>query len=150
MKKFQNLVYSIKTNVFWGLLVSTLFFIVLVRCVSEEEESKIKAIPIALKIDRFDLKFQRSHAEDIPQLKADYPFLFPAEFDDDVWIARQKDTLQLLIQDAVEEHFSDLEVLEKSLTHLFQHIVYLFPNTKIPHVIGLTNNVDYQISNVVK
>ena len=146
MKKFQNLVYSIKTNVFWGLLVSTLFFIILVKCVSEEEqESRIKAIPIALKIDRFDEKFQRSQAENITQLKADYPFLFPNEFDDEIWIARQKDTLQLLIQDAVEEHFSDVEVLEKSLTHLFQHILYFFPNTKVPHIIGLTNNVDYQI-----
>ena len=114
MKKYQNQLYSIKKNVFWGLLVFTLFFIILVSCVSEkEEESKIKEIPITLKIDRFDLKFQRSQAEDIPQLKADYPFLFPNEFDDEVWIARQKDTLQLLIQDAVEEHFSDVEVLEE-------------------------------------
>ena len=150
MKKFQNLVYSIKTNVFWGLLVSTLFFIILVKCVSEEEqESRIKAIPIALKIDRFDVKFQRSQAENITQLKADYPFLFPNEFDDEIWIARQKDTLQLLIQDAVEEHFSDVEVLEKSLTHLFQHILYFFPNTKVPHIIGLTNNVDYQILSLI-
>ena len=146
MKKFTNQIYSIKTNVFWGLLVSTLFFIILAKCVSkEEEESKIKAIPIALKIDRFDIKFQRSQAEHITQLKADYPFLFPNEFDDEVWIARQKDTLQLLIQDAVEAHFSDVEVLEKSLTHLFQHILYFFPNTKVPRIIGLTNNVDYQI-----
>jgi len=74
--------------------------------------------------------------------------LFPKQFSDSVWIARQKDSLQLLLKNAVQEVFEDITPLEDELTHLFKHINYHFPQTKIPQVVTLTNNVDYQIKTV--
>jgi hypothetical protein len=34
------------------------------------------------------------------------------------------------------------------LSHLFKHIKFYYPNAKVPRVITLTNNVDYQIKTV--
>ena len=105
-------------------------------------------MPVKLTFDRFDLKFYNQPPEVIPALKKDYPFLFPKQFSDSVWIKRQQDSLQLLLQDAVIEVYPDIAPLETLVSHLFKHIKYYFPSTKIPRVITLTNNVDYQIKTV--
>ena len=115
---------------------------------SDSKTSEILSIPLELTIERFDEKFHLSQASDIPQLKKEYPFLFPEKFDDSVWVKRQKDTLQILLQDAVIKVFDNIKPLEKKVSNLFKHIKHYFPSTKIPQVITLTNNVDYQIKTV--
>ena len=80
---------------------------------------KLKKNPLSISFERFDLKFYNNSPDVIPNLKNEYPFLFPKQFSDSVWINRQKDTLQLLLQDAVINTFSDLSFLEK------KHQVYL-------------------------
>ncbi len=111
---------------------------------NEFKESEILSIPLELTIDRFDKKFHLAKAHDIPELKNNYPFLFPKKFSDSVWIKRQKDTLQLLLLEKIEEKFSSMTPIEENLEHLFKHLKYYFPKTKIPKVIGVINNVDYQ------
>jgi gliding motility-associated lipoprotein GldB len=113
-----------------------------------ENEAKIESLPISISFDRFDLQFYNQEPEVIPDLKKKYPYLFPKQFSDSVWIARQKDSLQLILQNAVKEVFEDITPLEHELTHLFKHINYHFPQTKIPQLVTLTNNVDYQIKTV--
>ena len=110
---------------------------------NEFKESEILSIPLELTIDRFDKKFHLAKAHDIPELKNNYPFLFPKKFSDSVWIKRQKDTLQLLLLEKIEEKFSSMTPIEENLEHLFKHLKYYFPKTKIPKVIGVINNVDY-------
>ena len=75
----------------------------------------------------------------------DSPYLFPKQFSDSVWIARQKDSLHLILQEAVSEVFDDTTPIEREISHLFKHIKYHFPKVEVPHVVTLTNNVDYQI-----
>ena len=41
-----------------------------------------------------------------------------------------------------------MSFLEKKTSNLFKYISYYFPNTKIPRIITLTNNVYYQIKTV--
>jgi gliding motility-associated lipoprotein GldB len=120
-------------------------FSVFIGCKNiDSESSKILSIPMELNIERFDREFHLSENKDIPELKARYPFLFPEKFKDSVWIKRQKDSLQLLLLENVEEKFPSMEPLEESLADLFKHLKYYFPNTQIPRVIGVINNVDYQ------
>ncbi len=127
----------------------SIFFGILESCDTiSSSEKEINSISVNIKIDRFDRKFYQGQAESIPELKRAYPYLFPKQYSDSVWIKRQKDSLQLLLQNAVETTFPSLEFLEEELSHLFQHLKYHFPETKIPHTISLTNNVDYQIKTV--
>lgn len=112
--------------------------------------AEIESLPVQIKVDRFDRKFHEASPEQIPNLKEEYPFLFPEQFDDSIWIKRQKDSLQILLQLAVDKKFPKEESLEKSLSQLFKHIKFYFPQTPIPHTIGLINNVDYQSKTIYR
>jgi|SaaInlStandDraft_1057018.scaffolds.fasta_scaffold00132_14 gliding motility-associated lipoprotein GldB len=130
-----------------GLLAIVLFFGF--SCKNPDAiKAEIEAIPVSISIDRFDRKFHEATPDQIPELKEKYPFLFPQQFTDSVWIKRQKDSLQLLLQKAVDEKFPKMESLESDLSHLFKHIQYYFPATPSPHTIGLINNVDYQSKSI--
>ena len=125
------------------------FFLFFNACQDEfTNESDVESIPVSISFDRFDLNFYDQPSEVIPELKKKYPFLFPKQFSDSVWISRQKDSLQLLLQSEVNKTFKNIELFERDVNHLFKHIKYLFPLAKIPRVITLTNNVDYQIKTV--
>ena len=130
-------------NVVFFLVIPLVFFFI--GCDdTNTKESEILMIPLEIKIDRFDKKFHLSQADDIQVLKTTYPYLFPEKFDDSVWIKRQKDSLQLLLLDNVEKKFTSMFSTEENLEYLFKHLKYYFPETTIPRVIGLINNVDYQ------
>lgn len=134
---------KLKINNLWSLI----FWIFLFFSACEQQSKKeaaIEALDVVIKIDRFDRKFHQSGPEAIPNLKKQYPFLFPRQFEDSIWVNRQKDSLQLLLQKAVEDTFPSLTKMESDLSSLFKHIKYYFPSTKTPHTIGLVNNVDYQ------
>jgi len=126
-----------------------LIFLFFNACQDEfTNESDIESISVSISFDRFDLKFYDQPSEVIPELKKKYPFLFPKQFSDSVWISRQKDSLQLLLQSEVNKTFKDIELFERDVDHLFKHIKYFFPFAKTPRVITLTINVDYQIKTV--
>ena len=126
-----------------------LIFLFFNACQDEfTNESDVESISVSISFDRFDLNFYDQPSEVIPELKKKYPFLFPKQFSDSVWISRQKDSLQLLLQSEVNKTFKNIELFERDVNHLFKHIKYLFPFAKIPRVITLTNNVDYQIKTV--
>jgi gliding motility-associated lipoprotein GldB len=126
-----------------------LIFLFFNTCQDEfTNESDIESISVSISFDRFDLKFYNQPSEVIPELKKKYPFLFPKQFSDSVWISRQKDSLQLLLQSEVNKTFKNIELFERDVDHLFKHIKYFFPFAKTPRVITLTNNVDYQIKTV--
>jgi len=126
-----------------------LIFLFFNACQEEfTNESDVESISVSISFDRFDIKFYGQPSNVIPELKIKYPFLFPKQFSDSVWINRQKDSLQLLLQSEVNKTFKNIELFERDVNHLFKHIKYLFPFAKIPRVITLTNNVDYQIKTV--
>ncbi|RPG69039.1 MAG: hypothetical protein CBD07_001160, partial [Flavobacteriaceae bacterium TMED147] len=92
--------------------VILVFFIFFSSCKRENSnEENIQSIPIDLTFERFDLKFYNQTPDVIPELKKKYPFLFPKQFSDSVWIKRQNDSLQLLLQDAVIKVYKDIKSL---------------------------------------
>ena len=101
-----------------------------------------------MSFERFDLKFYNQSPKVIPKLKKDYSFLFPKQFSDSVWEKRQKDSLQLILQKAVQREFPDLLDIESEITNLFEKIKFQFPQINLSRVIFLTNNVDYQLKTV--
>lgn len=152
---FVGMITNLKTRLtafftfLYSLAVFFVLFIFMLSCHNgNNNETAIDALPVAIKLERFDLKFYDQSPEVIPQLKKEYPFLFPKQFSDSIWIKRQKDSLQLLLQKAVSQVYHDVTPLEEKISHLFKHIKYHFPKVKTPRVIALTNNVDYQIKTV--
>ncbi len=128
---------------FLGLL---LLMILLFGACNEENkiEEEISKVPIDLKISRFDREFATADANGIPTLKNKYPYLFPEQFSDSVWVAKLTDTLQVELFEEVDKAFGDFKSESEDLESLFKHIKYYFPNTKIPHVVTLTSDVRYE------
>ncbi|MDF0708062.1 gliding motility lipoprotein GldB [Flagellimonas okinawensis] len=111
---------------------------------TDRTEEEIDKVAIDLKISRFDREFAKTTSKDIPGLKSEYPYLFPEQFPDSVWIAKLTDTIQMELSDEVERTFGDFEEESNDLEALFKHIEFYFPETGTPHVVTLTSDVRYE------
>ena len=110
----------------------------------DKREEEIAQIPVDVKIERFDRRFAEASPADLPSLKRDFPYLFPNQYPDSLWIEKMQDTIQVELDEAVAEQFPNFETTEEELEDLFRHIKYYFPNTRIPKVVTLTSDVDYR------
>jgi len=124
------------------LFILTVFFL---SCTSEKKvKEEILAVPVEVKIDRFDEKFAAITPDNLQGLKKEYPFLFPAQFHDSIWIQKSQDTLQKELEREVSKVYSDFSNYEAELILLYQHLKYYFPNFSEPKIITLISDVDYR------
>ena len=139
---------SVKAFLILAMLRKLPFLILLVFCFScsdeDEREQEIAAIPVEVEVSRFDERFAEASPEDLPQLKKEFPYLFPAQFPDEVWIEKMRDTIQLEINREVAKAYPDIAETKEELRKLFQHVKYYFPKEEIPEVVTLTSQVDYR------
>lgn len=120
-------------------------FLFLLACAEEDERAaEIAQIPVEVEISRFDQRFARATADSLGTLKGDFPYLFPRQFPDSVWVEKMQDTIQLELNAAVAQEFPELESTKLGLERLFQHVKYYFPEVEIPKVVTLTSDVDYR------
>lgn len=137
----RSLKYFIQFGIF-GLI----FLMVLVFGGCKEADKtaeEISKVPIDLQVLRFDREFANATPEDIPQLKKKYPYLFPEQFADSIWINKLSDTLQIELSEEVDKAFGDLAEESEGLETLFKHIKYYFPDFTAPKVVTLTSDVRY-------
>ena len=121
------------------------FLVLFISCdSSSKREQEIEAIPMDVKIVRFDQEFARATPATLGNLKKKYPVFFPEQFHDSVWIGNLQDTLQQQLNAAVEAQFPSEEAIEDQLLPLFQHIKYYFPEFEAPTTVTVTSDVDYQ------
>ncbi|MBL7472463.1 gliding motility lipoprotein GldB [Robertkochia sediminum] len=110
----------------------------------DQREKEIAAIDVDLEVKRFDLAFAAAGQNDLPVLKEQFPYLFPAQFADSVWYKRMEDTLQQELLIEVSNKFSGFDSQTNTLETLFKHVHYYFPNLTIPDVVTVTSDVDYR------
>ena len=116
----------------------------LISCNNESAvEEEISKIPVEVKIDRFDKVFAEATPEDLPQLKKEYPLLFPKQYPDSVWVNMMNDTIQQELNRETVKAFPKFEQ-EEEIESLFQHLKYYFPHFQVPKVITVTSEVDYR------
>ncbi|MDO1499659.1 gliding motility lipoprotein GldB [Winogradskyella maritima] len=119
--------------------------LILVACDDESAlEKEIEKIEIDINIERFDRIFANSNFDDLPKLKADYPFLFSKRIPDSIWTAKIQDSLQIELLNEVDKTFGNFEKQKAELKKFFQHLKFYNPDTEIPRIITLTNDVDYR------
>lgn len=128
-----------KKAIFCGLLI------LLISCAEDDrKQEEIAAIPVDIQVERFDQRFANATADSLPSLKGEFPYLFPRQFPDSLWVEKMNDTIQLELNKAVAATFPRLEETESELERLFQHIKYYFPEQTIPKVVTLISDVDYR------
>ncbi len=108
-----------------------------------KEEKAVEAIPVAIKVVRFDKLFFETPPRDLNKLKADFPFFFPKGNDDRVWLEKMQNPLWRELYTEVQKKYSNFEPVQKDLETLFKHIKYNFPETKTPKVITVISEMDY-------
>ena len=122
-------------------LLSCIFY----SCGNENRyENEISKIPVAISIERFDQLFATLNKSNLQIIKKEYPFLFPERYSDNIWLERSKDTIQLEVNEEVSNNFSSLAEEEAQLISFFQHVIYYFPKIKVPRIITITSDVDYE------
>lgn len=114
-------------------------------CIREDKvAAEIEKMEVDLKVNRFDRDLANAGPQDLPALKKRFPYLFPAQYADSVWVAKLQDTLQIELLDEVGRTFPDFEPEKEELVHLFKHIRYYFPKFKVPRVVTVPSDVDYR------
>lgn len=109
-----------------------------------ETEKEIEKVEVDFEVIRFDEKFAEATPETLPDLKAEYPYLFPKQYGDEVWEEKLTDTIQLELNSEVAKAFPDFSREEDELHRFFQHIKYYFPDFETPDVVTITSEVDYK------
>ena len=126
-------------------ILTAICLCVLVSCVSgDQKEKEIAQIEVDLDVKRFDQAFSSADPKDLPTLKDKFPYLFPEQYPDSVWYNRMQDTLQTQLFEEVSAAFSGFDSQTKSLTRLFQHVKYYYPQVIVPTVVTVTSDVDYR------
>lgn len=117
----------------------------LAACADQNKvETEIAKIPLKIRVSRFDLEFGKATPEDIPVLKNRYPYLFPPQYNDSVWVSKLSDTLQLELQQEIKKNLAGFVTKEEDITSLFKHIKYYFPSFKVPKVVTIISDVQYE------
>lgn len=125
-----------------------IFIITLILFITScDKKSKVKkeveAIPVALKVERFDKLFFETAPNDLGKLKKEFPFFFPSGTGDSIWLEKMQNPLWRELYGEVQKKYSNFEPVQKELETLFKHIKYNFPKTKTPKVITVISEMDY-------
>ena len=107
-------------------------------------ESTVTAIPLEVKVERFDKIFFETPPQDLEKVKKQFPFFFPPGNDDSVWLEKMQDPLWRELYTEVQKKYGDFEPVKLELETLFKHIKYYFPKTKAPKVITVISEMDYK------
>lgn len=118
--------------------------IALISCNKQSKvEKAVEEIPVELKVERFDKLFFETPPKDLYKIKAAFPFFFPPGNVDSVWTNKMKNPVWRELYTEVQKKYADFEPVHKELETLFKHIKYYFPETKIPKVITVISEMDY-------
>lgn len=124
------------------LLATGMFF---VSCQNRSNlESVISDKSVTIKVNRFDLAYKHASVLNLDSLMLAYPFFFPEQTPDSVWRAKLADPLQKELLEAVSTTFSDFDLIQDSISHLYGHLSHYFPAQSIPELYTLTNEVVHQ------
>jgi gliding motility-associated lipoprotein GldB len=125
---------------------NVLFFLLLLTSCKKEVVKKVdvSTIDVTVLIDRFDQKFYSATTETLPNLKKSYPFLFPVQNQDSIWLNRINNKDEIELFNLAQNVFTDFSVEKPQIEDLFKHIKYYHPVFKSPKIIALITNLDYK------
>lgn len=109
-----------------------------------KQESTINEIPVQVAVVRFDKVFFETPPDQLHKIKKEFPFFFPEGNEDAVWLEKMQNPLWRELYNEVQKKYANVTTLKTDFESLFKHIKYYFPNTKIPKVITVISEMDYE------
>jgi gliding motility-associated lipoprotein GldB len=96
-----------------------------------------------LSITRFDQLFFESKPENLNALKQKFPYFFPEETPDSVWVNKLQHPLWRDLYQEVQKKFTHFDSIKTQLTTAVKYMQYYFPETKTPKIITVISEMDY-------
>ena len=124
-------------------LVCTLAFLVFSCKDKSEAAKKIEAIPVDLKLSRFDKVFFETPVADLEKMKLSYPEFFPKDVADSVWTNKMRNTQWRELYAEVQKKYADFKTQKEEIDAVFKHAKFYFPNTRLPEVVTVISEMDY-------
>jgi len=122
-----------------------ILIIVLASCSKKNKLAiDISNIKVVTEFNRFDQEFYTASADKLPELKNKYPYLFPTQNHDSIWLQKIIDKDEQELYAKTQEIFGNFKDEKQQVIDLFKHIKYYYRNFKSPKVITILSNVDYE------
>ena len=119
----------------------------LVSCTKQEKLNvDVSDIDATVAIKRFDQAFYTASASKLDELKNEYPYLFPTQTPDSIWVAKMQDQDEQLLFAESQKIYQNFDDESAQLEALFKHIKYYYTTFKEPTVLTVLSNVDYESS----
>ncbi len=113
-------------------------------CTAEKKDSPdLTGIFSDPEVIRFEERFYGGTEESLPELKSEFPYLFPEPNPDSVWVNKMKDEDERFLFEETQKIYGDFSDQEKRLESLFRHMKYYFPAFREPRVLTVITQVDY-------
>jgi len=127
-------------------LISVAFILfAIISCNQEKNRAiDVSAVEVSVIVDRFEEQFYTSNENTLQSLKNKYPYLFPVNNPDSIWLEKINDKNEMLLFQKTQEVFKDFSSEETEIKSLFQHIKYYHPTFKSPKIITLITDLDYR------
>lgn len=126
------------------LATSSIFIFFIISCSKERQNAPdLSGISSDPQIIRFEELFYESSADELPILKAQFPYLFPAGNADSVWVSKIEDEDEQYLYSETQKLYADFSDQRSRLESLFKHMKYYFPTFEEPRVITMITQVDY-------
>ena len=119
-----------------------IIFLILLNSCKGNDNKISNSYPLT--IERFDKFFYESTPNDLFDLKKNYPFLFPEQYDNKVWISRLNDSVQKQIYSEVNRVFSNLDNEKSKIQSFYNNFTSYFPKYELPRLITLISDVKYE------
>jgi len=118
--------------------------VVLCACKKDRDvDQAASQIDLQLKVHRFDQDFFTASPQQLPQLKKRYPFFFPANNPDQVWIDKMQNPQWQELYRAVQAQYADFDPWADQLEDMFKRIQVLYPKFKAPEVYTIVGDMDF-------
>jgi gliding motility-associated lipoprotein GldB len=124
------------------LLIAFSFFVFSCKDQSETEK-KIAEIPVSLKLSRFDKIFFETPVADLANMKLSHPEFFPKDVPDSVWTNKMENVQWKELYKEVQKKYGDFKTEKQQIDAVFKHAKFYFPKTRLPEVITVISEMDY-------
>lgn len=138
--------YKVMNYKWIGIILFLAFAKATISCTSTTDlEKEIAAIPVDVELVQFHNEFARSTPDDLDSLKLKYPRLFDYRAPDSLYLRKLmgRDSIQNILQNAVEKADFDYNKMEYDVENIMRHIKYYFPEFQPTPIITILSEVEY-------
>ena len=129
-------------KIFKVFLIS--FGLLIISCDKKSKvENAIEEIKVEMKVNRFDQAFFGANKETLQNVRAQYPFFFPANMTDAVCLSKINNPDWKGLFAETQLKYKNFEPQKDEIIELFKHIKYYFPTVVTPKIYTVIGEMDY-------